>query len=426
MSIAGEHEAKGFGYPVSILDTDLYKLTMQQAVLKHFPDQQATYRFTNRSKGMKFTRQCADLIQERVAHFENVHLKPSELEFLRDKCPYLSDAYVAYLGQYRFRPSEQVSVRFVPDEGEEELGQVEINVRGLWVETILYEVPLMSIVSESYFNSVDKDWEDEGQEELAFEKGRQLFQAGVALSEFGSRRRRSYGTQETIIRGLIRANQNFGDKSGGGILVGTSNVHFAHKFGIKPVGTFAHEWPMGIAAIYRYERANTIALQIWEDVYPGEQFNALHIALPDTFTTDAFYKYVFEADPSVARRWRGLRQDSGDPETFARRAKDVYQSLGIDWKTKTIMFSDGLDVEKCIHLDKVAKGLGFIPAFGVGTSLTNDFKKKSDKRETSKPLNIVIKLVEMDGKPCIKISDDISKVTGDKKAVEEARSALGI
>jgi len=409
------------------LDFTAPQLTMQQAVLKHFPYKEVVYKFTNRSKEMKFTKECVELIRERVAHFEQVYLKPSELEFLRGNCPYFSEAYISYLEKYRFRPLEQVSIRFVSDEADENLGQLEIDVRGLWVETILYEVPLMSIVSETYFNSVDTDWSDEGQEDLAFEKGKRLFQAGVALSEFGSRRRRSYDTQESVVRGLVCANEDFGgDKSGGGSLVGTSNVHFAHKLGVKPVGTFAHEWPMGIAALHGYKQANTIALQLWEDVYPGKQFNALHIALPDTFTTDAFYEYVFKADPSVAQRWRGLRQDSGDPETFARRAQEVYESLGVDWKTKTIMFSDGLDVDKCIHINNIAKDIGFISAFGVGTSLTNDFKKKSSQGETSKPLNMVIKLAEISGKSCIKISDDVFKNTGSKETVKEAKGVLGI
>jgi len=204
-------------------------------------------------------------------------------------------------------------------------------------------------------------------------------------------------------------------------------VHFSHKFGLKPVSrTFAHEWPMGIAALHGYKQANTIALQLWEDVYPGKQFNTLHIALPDTFTTDAFYEYVFKADPSIAQRWRGLRQDSGDPETFARRAKEVYESLGIDWKTKTIMFSDGLDVDKCLHINNVAKEIGFASAFGVGTSLTNDFKKESSREEISKPLNIVIKLDEISGRPCIKISDSVSKNMGSKETIKEAKGVLGI
>jgi len=225
MSAAGKDKTKGLGYPSSILDNDLYKLTMQQAVLKHFPDKEVAYKFTNRSEEMKFTKECVELIREHVAHFETLYLKPSELEFLRDNCPYFSEAYISYLEKYRFRPLEQISIRFVPDKAEEELGQLEIDIRGLWVETILYEVPLMSIVSETYFNSVDTDWSGEGQEELAYEKGKRLFRAGVALGEFGSRRRRSYDTQESVVCGLVRANEGFGGgKSGEGNLVGTSNV----------------------------------------------------------------------------------------------------------------------------------------------------------------------------------------------------------
>jgi len=181
---------------------------------------------------------------------------------------------------------------------------------------------------------------------------------------------------------------------------------------------------MGIAALHGYENSNILALELWEQVYPVSPSNALHIALTDTFTTDAFFK-DFSSKPALAARWRGLRQDSGDPIGYIHKAKEAYQAMGIDPKTKLIVFSDSLNMDKCFQIKKVADEFGFIASFGVGTWLTNDFKKLSTG-EKSKPTNIVIKLGTINGNPCIKISDDITKNTGDKGLVLLVKQKFGI
>ncbi|KZT63456.1 nicotinate phosphoribosyltransferase [Daedalea quercina L-15889] len=397
----------------SLLDTDLYKardFTMQQAVLHHFPDVHATYRFTHRDKDVPFTRECIDAFREAVSRLGALRVKDEEYDWLKATCPYFNDAYLQYLKQYRFKP-EQVSIRFVPFEGNAELGRPEIEATGPWLETILWEVPLMACLSELYFRFVDTDWNYDGQEGQAYAKAEELIKAGCAFSEFGTRRRRSYHAQDIVIRGLVRASKDF---PGPGKLTGTSNVHLAHVHGLVPIGTIAHEWFMGIGALKGYEHANGTALALWEDVYP----DALQLALTDTFSTEVFYK-DFVADPERARRWQGLRQDSGDPFVYAPRAKEIYESLGIDYHEKKIIYSDSLSVEKAKKLKAQCDEIGFIASFGIGTSLTNDFKKASSGgKEQSKALNMVIKLATVDGKHCVKISDELTKNTGDPEVVK--------
>ena len=187
-------------------------------------------------------------------------ITPDELEFLRKECPYLDEAYLDYLKSFRLHPSEQAEVSFKELDASA-YGDLHITVRGLWVETILYEIPLLALTSEAYFKFCNTDWDYDGQEEKAYLKGKTLLEAGCVVSDFGSRRRRDYHTHDLVIQGLVRASKESGLK---GKLTGTSNVHLAMKHGTAPVGTVAHEWYMGIAAIMNnYEDANELGLRYW-------------------------------------------------------------------------------------------------------------------------------------------------------------------
>jgi nicotinate phosphoribosyltransferase len=204
----------------------------------------------------------------------NIALSSEELEFLRTQCKYLTANYLEYIGSFRFRPSEQVQVSFTPNNdtgSDSDIGPVVIRVAGSWVDTILYEIPLLALISETYFKFCDRSWSYDGQLELAQRKGEQLLKGGCVFSEFGSRRRRDYKTQELVLKGLVEASQD-GERIGwSGKLSGTSNVHFAMRFGLPPIGTVAHEWFMGVAAITGdYEHANEIALKYWVGTFgPG-------------------------------------------------------------------------------------------------------------------------------------------------------------
>lgn len=207
------------------------------------------------------------------------------------------------------------------------------------------------------------------------------------LSEFGSRRRRTYKAHDIVMRGLIKANEECGNgKEGkGGKLSGTSNVHFAQKYDLAPIGTIAHELIMGIAALEGYEGSNGRMMDMWEKIYPD---GSLGIALTDTFTTKPFFD-DFVSNPERARRWKGLRQDSGDPFKFIPVAKEAFEKVGADPSksayagyrprarslpiqlAEIVVFSDSLDVKRCLELKKASDEAGIGCSFGVGTDLTN-------------------------------------------------------
>ena len=303
---------------------------------------------------------------------KSLSLSTNEIDYLKNTCPYLGREYLAYVSSFRFRPSDHVRIEFRE-------GELYIAVEGLWVETILYEIPLLALVSEAYFKFCDRDWSYDGQKERAYEKGIELLGHGCMFSEFGTRRRRDYHTQDMVLQGLIQAST----ASATGSLTGTSNVHFAMKYNIPPVGTVAHEWFMGIAAAeHDYGGASEKALHYWVGCFGT---GVLAIALTDTFGTPAFLRAFAKQVPrdvlheiheslnySYAHAFAGIRQDSGDPEKFIRLMRDFYRDQGILDK-KTIVFSDSLNVERCLEYKKAAEASGFQPTFGIGTFLTSEF-----------------------------------------------------
>ncbi|KAF1810383.1 nicotinate phosphoribosyltransferase [Eremomyces bilateralis CBS 781.70] len=450
----------------SILDTDLYKLTMQACILRYFPDIEATYHLTNRTPNMKLSRTAVQWLQKQIDRLANIRLTPDEFQFLGATCPYLNQAYLAYLEQFQFKPSEQVSLKFHAEssEGDEELGGIELKISGRWIETILYEIPLLALVSEAYFKFRDRDWNYDGQVEKAKEKGTQLLKAGCRFSEFGSRRRRNYHAQKLVLQGMIEA-KNDGENNGWpGQLTGTSNVHFAMSMGLQPVGTVAHEWFMGIAAATNdYENANEIGLRCWINTF-GE--GVLAVMLTDTFGTPAFLKAfrkkirpadmfdhrlaglpqrrgsmtdaqaselhgLYErieqstagTEKTFAQAYTGVRQDSGDPLEFIQSMRKFYDQEGIT-DQKSIVFSDSLTTDLCLKYKAAAEASGFQPSFGVGTFFTNDFVSTTTGHKST-PMNIVIKISSASGNPAIKISDNIGKNTGDSETVKEVKRRLG-
>ena len=325
-------------------------------------------------------------------------MREEEHAFLREKCSYLNrDDYLTFLRNFRFEPSKDVHLRFEPtDPDDSDRGDVALSVAGLWTQTVLYEIPLLALLSEAYFKFVDRDWTHAGQREAAARKAAALLADGCIFSEFGSRRRRDYRTHELVMQGLVDGWAAFrcrpapppvGEDGRAsrreGRFVGTSNVHFAMRFGVAPVGTVAHEWFMGIAAITaEYRSATERALGCWMECYgPG----VLSIALTDTFGTDEFLKAFMKPVQESARRTEegipngaiqsyaqvmdGVRQDSGDPLVFVDKMREFYDRHGLS--KKIIVFSDSLDVERCKEYREYAEENGFKPSFGIGTFLTS-------------------------------------------------------
>ncbi|KAF8440260.1 nicotinate phosphoribosyltransferase [Boletus edulis BED1] len=408
--------------PQSLLDCDLYKFTMQHAIGHHFPETRALYRFTHRDPGVLFPRRCIDLLHKSIQRFGDLRLTTEEKNWLANTCPYFPKEYLEYLSEFRFDPA-QISIRFNPVSEDGEEGRVEIEASGLWRETILWEVHVMACLSELYFRVGATDWSHEGQKEIASAKAQAWLQAGCIFSELGTRRRRSFYTHDLVVATL---KQEADKSSGPGVFLGTSNPYFAKKYGIRVVGTIAHEWFMGVAALKGYEGANINALALWEETYPNTSF----IAPTDTFSTRVFFQaclLFFLFDPARAEKWSGLRQDSGNPFEFALAAKAMYEGIGIDIRTKNIIYSDALNSDMVLQLKKYCDDNGFKCSFGIGTNLTNDFKTKSSGyTEKSRALNMVIKLAKVDDEDCVKISDDLSKNTGDKASVARVKKLYGI
>lgn len=383
----------------SILDNDFYKITMQNAVVKLFPSEKVKYSFINRGKH-HFPKGFDEELRKSVNAMAEMKLTKEEKEYLRNTCPYLDLPYLDFLAGYQYDPSE---VQIVQTEND-----LEVTVVGEWYRTILWEVPLLALISELHYvmNGIERD-SDETVIRNTLEKAEELDNLGVNFAEFGTRRRHSYKVHDLVVDALT---QNKSSK-----FTGSSNVHFAMKYGVKPIGTHAHEWFMFHAAEYGFKMANALSLEHWVDVYRGD----LGVALSDTYTTEIFFQ---QFDKKFAKLFDGVRHDSGDPIEFAEKTIAHYEQNGINPLFKYIIFSDGLNLEKVAEITRACRGKIGI-SFGIGTNLTNDVGVK--------PMNIVMKLIAAqsvngDWVPTVKLSDEHGKYTGDPKMIELAKEFLRI
>ncbi len=393
----------------SILDNDLYKLSMQMAVLELFPDAHVEYRFINRGRqrfNESFVMHIRKILDD---HFPYVMLTDEEYSWLRSACSFFKPMYLEYLKNYRFDPSE-VSVRLTED------NNLDLRIKGPWHSAILWEVALMSTVSELYFSTVEKSWKEQpfsdgSGEDIVLKHyvehihsiGKELDGHGCLFTEFGTRRRRSFQLQDKVVEALC----------GLPCFTGISNVYLAHKYGVRPVGTIGHEWIMGHSALMSLRRANYFAFDNWVKVYAGN----LGIALSDTFGTNAFFA---DFDLKLTKLYDGVRHDSGNPFDFTDKVIEHYRSLGIDPMKKMLVFSDSLHAAEVIRIKEHCAGR-INCSFGIGTSLTNnqDFFRKSP------PLNIVIKMHSINDIPVVKLSDSCDKETGDRDALRVANYIFG-
>lgn len=383
----------------SFLDNDFYKFTMQNAVIKLFPYARVRYAFINRGEH-HFPKGFAQTLQEEVDILANLKLTKQEKKFLLKKCPFLDPTYIDFLSGFQYDPSE---VRITQNGGD-----LEVHIEGYWYRTILWEVPLMALISELYYKMSDqKRCSDEEVKSIAKQKILHYKSLGVKVADFGTRRRYSYNVHKMVIETL----KEFGEEH----LMGSSNVALAKDFDIKPIGTHAHEWFMFHAARYGFKMSNILALENWVDIYRGD----LGIALSDTLTSDVFFESF---DKKFSKLFDGVRHDSGDPILFAKKAIAHYKKLNIDPHFKTIIFSDGLNPEKVDEIVAFCKGkIGM--SFGIGTNFTNDVGLE--------PTNIVIKMQQArpEGEKwidVIKLSDVKEKYTGSPKMIQLAKSVLSI
>jgi len=366
----------------SLLDTDLYKFTMMQAVLHQYPAAMVQYRFKCRTPGIDLAQWLAPISDE-IDHLCRLRFAPDELDYLRSFRFFKAD-FVDFLGLFQL-DRKYVEIRAssaVP-------GEIELEITGPWLHTILFEVPLLAIINEVWFaNTTAADFA-EGKRRL-LKKAALLREtpgySGCRIADYGTRRRYSRDWHATLLPILRDAL--------GPQFVGTSNVHFARKYGLTPLGTMAHEYLQAFQVLApRLRDAQTSALESWAREYRGD----LGIALSDVVGMEAFLR---DFDMFFCKLFDGVRHDSGDPFVWGERMLAHFRQNRTDPASKILVFSDGLDIARVMRLyDHFHQRCQL--AFGVGTHLTNDLGPT--------PLNIVIKMVRCNGRPVAKLSDSPGK-----------------
>lgn len=372
----------------SLLDTDLYKLTMMQAVLHNYPAAEVEYLFKCRTEDVDLMPLAAE-IKKQISSLCNLRFTENEIDYLSN-IYYIKPDFIQFLKLFQMN-EDYVHI------GKDKQDQLEIKVRGPWLHTILFEVPILAIVEEVYSRYFHPDVDfKEGEQQLkqktkmiaAHPLGDQL-----KIMEFGTRRRFSRGWQKQVLEHLIENNADN--------LVGTSNVLYAYELGLTPLGTMAHEYLQAFQALgSRLIDSQKAALEAWTKEYRGD----LGIALTDVVGIDAFLK---DFDRYFAKLFDGVRHDSGCPFEWANKMIAHYEKMGIDPKTKSLVFSDGLDIPLALELLSAFNDKTNL-LFGIGTNLSNDLGVK--------PLSIVMKMIECNGQPVAKISDSPGKTMCEDKA----------
>jgi nicotinate phosphoribosyltransferase len=367
----------------SLLDTDLYKFSMMQVVLHHYPAAQVEYRFKCRNPGIDLVPYI-DQIRAELDALCTLRFTPAELDYLRG-WRYIKSDFVDFLGLFQLN-AKYVHIAPAPAGN----GEIEIRIVGPWLHTILFEVPLLAIVNEVYFRNT--------QPELELAEGRRRLRAKIELlrgdrayadcriADYGTRRRFSREWHEEVVRTL---RDGLGEQ-----LAGTSNVWLAWKLGLTPLGTLAHEYLQAHQALGpRLRDSQRVALETWAKEYRGD----LGIALSDVYGLDAFLR---DFDMYFCKLFDGTRHDSGDPFAWGEKVLAHYRANRVDPRTKVLVFSDALDLPRVMQLYSHFRGRCQL-AFGVGTNLTNDVGPV--------PLQIVIKMVRCNGQPVAKLSDSPGK-----------------
>ncbi len=374
---------------VSLLETDLYKFSMGQAIYHQFPGYKTTWTFKCRNTDVHFTDEMVEEIREQIKSYCNLTFTEEELEYI-DNIKWMKGSYVDFLRLWRPR-YEDFEITNNAECG------LFIETKGTWLNTSMYEIPTLAIVNEVYFRmQYNYDELIESFKERLDEKYDNLknghWYAGT-FSEFGLRRRLSAESQELAVQKLSHLNDTNHSAS---IFIGTSNVYLAKKFGVLPVGTMAHEWIMCVGqGNHKHNPAysNWYALDAWI-----KEYGILNgTALTDAITTDCFLK---DFQLTYATLFSGVRHDSGDPIEWGEKMIKHYEDLGIDPKLKTLLFSDNLNFERADKIFRHFSGRIKV-AFGIGTYISND--------TCVPPLNIVMKTTMCNGQDVAKISDTPGK-----------------
>jgi len=401
----------------SLLDTDFYKLLMLQMIWGLYPDVDATFSLINRTTTVRLADEIGESeLREQLDHARSLKMSKKEMIWLAGNTFYGSKQifqpdFLAWLAEFQL-PEYELSRRD---------GQYELRFHGRWKETSMWEIPALAIINELRSRSAMKSLGPFTLDVLyARAKARMWSKVerlrrlpDLRISDFGTRRRHSFLWQRWCVEAL---------KEGiGNALTGTSNVKLAMDTDLEALGTNAHELPMVLAALARDEEALVAApykvLQDWNRYYGGN----LLIVLPDTFGTASFLRRA----PDWVADWTGFRPDSAPPIEGGEKIIDWWQERGRDPREKLLIFSDGLDVDSIEQAYRHFHGRVRM-TFGWGTNLTNDFEGCSPiERDGLKPISIVCKVSEANGRPAVKLSDNPEKATGDPREIARYLGIFG-
>jgi nicotinate phosphoribosyltransferase len=374
----------------SLLDTDLYKFTMMQVVLHHFPAAHAEYKFRCRTPDVDLVPYI-DEIRDEIRQLCHLRFKEDELEYLR-RMRFIKSDFIDFLALFHLN---EKSVTIKPSAKQN--GEIDIDIVGPWLHTILFEIPILAIVNEVYFRNTQRDptfdtGRDRLRDKIQLLGGRPEF-SDCKIADYGTRRRFSKQWHEEVI---LKLKEGLGEQ-----FTGTSNVYYAMKHGLRPLGTMAHEYLQACQALGpRLRDSQVFGFEMWAKEYRGD----LGIALSDVYGMKAFLN---DFDMYFCKLFDGARHDSGDPFDWGERLIRHYEENRCDPRTKVLVFSDALDIPKVLRLYERFHGRCQL-AFGVGTNLTNDIGYQ--------PLQIVIKMVRCNGQPVAKLSDSPGKNMCDDQA----------
>lgn len=378
-------------------DNDLYTFSCQYYIMQQYPRAEVEYTFIDRNNTV-YPEGFDKLLQQQVDYMRNVIITDEEIEFMTTRCVWLPVWYFIFLHGYRFNPGEvEIS--------QDEEGHLSIRIVGKWFSTIMWEMPLLSCISEiiHILNGDDEKYDIETERQKVVEKSEKIFSSGLVLGDMGTRRRFSYEHQKMVLETMAEV---YRSKRWEGIFTGTSNVYLAMLLDLKPLGTLSHQiisFEENVSGVFE---CNYSVMKKFSDVYDGNN----GIYLYDCFGDELFFKNLSKR---MAMMYSGLRVDSGVEEEQTEKIIEKYISLGIDPTTKQVVYSNGLDIDRCIEIHRYCNGR-VQDSYGVGTNLMCDI-------DDVRPSNIVIKLTKCritearEWHNCIKLSCDKGKILGNPK-----------
>ena len=401
----------------SILDNDLYTFTCMYYILQKYPHAQVGYTFFDRNR-YKYPKGFAELLQEQVNGMANIKMTDEEAAFMERKCYFIPSWFWTLLKGYRFDPSE---VHISQDEE----GYLSVEIEGDWWRGIVWEMPILSTISELAHilnGDIDKI-EPEMEYKRSFAKCKKLITNSVVFSDMGTRRRCSYETQDILLKAFKDCSEKYVDAPGK--FVGTSNCHFAMKYDLTPIGTMSHQIISFEEIMSGVFECNFSVMKNWSDVYGGN----LGIMLYDCFGDDVFFKNI---SSKYAKLFSGLRVDSGDNMEQLSKIVAMYENFNINPQTKQVIFSNGLSIDKAIQIHKEVDGR-VDDSMGIGTAFCCGFEEFGHVPSLDiKPMNIVIKLTKgrysknREWHDCIKLSCDKGKTLGNSEKCHFLQKQLGM